>query len=86
MAILPVGHVLLNRTVTITMESLRLLLVARPPYLSYLKVPLGWQPAWYFRLREVKPALSVPCRGLIPDSKYLGRLLFQIYYPTQVVT
>ena len=35
MAILPVGHAPLNRIVTTTMESLRLLLVARPPYLSY---------------------------------------------------
>jgi hypothetical protein len=59
-----------------TMESLRLLLVARPPYLSYIKVTLGWQPAWYLRLRKVKPALSVPCRR--PN---LGRLCSKYIIP-----
>jgi hypothetical protein len=49
------------------------------------KVTLGWQPAWYFRLREVKSELSMPCRGPNPWQQIPWEVVPNIY-PTQVVT
>jgi hypothetical protein len=64
----------MNETIISTIKSHRYYhdgeltpFACRSSTLSLLpKVPLGWQPAWYFSLREVKPALSVPCRGPNP--------------------